>query len=57
MGCAPATPNPDDGEVLAYLCAYHEAEEGCGCAGEVYQRLGRSAPRPAPPGFGVRIAS
>jgi hypothetical protein len=29
------TNNAPDGEVLAYLCAFHEAEEGCGCAESV----------------------
>jgi hypothetical protein len=36
-GCTEAlTDDAADGEVLAYVCAYHEAEEGCGCGEGVF---------------------
>jgi hypothetical protein len=33
------TNNPDDGIVLAFTAAFHQAREGCGCADELFARL------------------
>jgi hypothetical protein len=33
------TSNGDDGEVLAYVCAYHMVAEGCGCGESLLWRL------------------